>query len=240
MDEEFVSNFIANITTQWLNPEIEKRKFSSQIYALLIFFKPTGAEVLLNEETMLTVEFENLEDLPLSKNDALTLSELEKYNIKNIRIPDEIFNNYGYIAAIIVNGNWILNFNLIPNKIESKEKIELAEGFVKAADAANNAKIKSYVTFQALEQAIHAVLFHNSYLKNKIQNSNTHKITKTLVNSEAKMGNIPMDVANLFNRLHADRPKIYSRDNPANILSQADLQTVKNFIELQKRHITQN
>lgn len=239
MDTKGTKNLINQIHENWVKPEIDKRKFKESIFAVLIIFKKDGTEVLFNTETQLTIEIDPAVGGKLTPGKPVTVAELSKHKIKNIKVPSEIFDKYPFIAATTINNYWTIYFNTIPNKEESREKLALAESFIQAANGTSDEKVKSYNIFQALEQAVHAALLGNHIVQEKIKKVKKHTGTKSLVNLQAKQGNIPQDIAQLFNNLHKNRSTIYSREKISKDVSEKDILSIEDFIQSVRKSISQ-
>ena len=239
MNPEAIKNFIKQIHELWVVPEIARRNFTEPIYAILIVFKSGITEVLFYRETSLHITIDPSVGGFLSPGAPVTADELAKHKIKSIRVPEKIFANYGFIAAVTINQNWTVYFNFIPNKKEAREKLELAEEFIKAVETVNNEKVKAYNLFQALEQAVHATLLNHPVHERKIRSNKSHQSTKALVNIESKSGNIPTEISNLFNELFKNRSKIYTSQAISLNLTKENIDLVKRYIEMQKRIIAQ-
>lgn len=238
MNSELYDNLKRQIEDNWLQPEIEKRGFTQPVFAILAVFKPEGTEVLLNGETNLILEVQATNNSTISDGGKITIEQLNLYAVRSIKVTEEIFYNYGYIAAVIVNENWHIKFDFIPQKKELKEKIEIAEDFVKAAEAVTHEKVKAYNLYQAVEQATQSVLFMNAHHKDIIQKAKKHNATKTLVNQELQMGNMPKEVVNLYNRLLNERPKIYTQQSLSITLTDENIFVIKNYIQSYKKLFT--
>ncbi|MDD2646685.1 MAG: hypothetical protein PHV78_00200 [Patescibacteria group bacterium] len=225
-------NLIRQIHELWIMPEVARRNFTDPIYAILIIFRPEKTEIRLNGETELKITIDPSVGGPLVPGAPITAQELAKHKIKNISVPEEIFDNFGFIAVVTINKYWTIYFNFIPNKKNACEKIRLAEDFIKSAKAVSTEKVKAYNLFQALEQALHATLFKNPLQGNNIKGAKTHGATQSLVNIEAKNNNIPRELSNLFNQLLSNRSQIY-KFSPTSIIA------TKENIDLVERYIMQ-
>lgn len=239
MNEEAVQNFIKQIHDLWVVPEISRRNFTDQIYGILIIFKPGGTEILFNGETRLRIEINQSVGGKLKVGAPVTVEEFAKHKIKNIKVPEDIFNNYGFIAAVTINNQWTIYFNFAPNKKEAGEKIELAEEFIKAAESVTNKKVKLYNLFQALEQAIHSTLLTHPVHEKKVKKNKSHGSIKAMVNIGYREGNIPKQVSELFNKLFENRSTIYSPNETTIDVSKENIDLVKNYISNQKIITTQ-
>lgn len=239
MSPEATENLINQIHENWVKPEVERRSFPEPIYAILIIFKKGATEIRFNQETKLKIEIDPTVGGHLTPGAPVTATDLAKHRIKNISVPDEVFENHPYIAAVVIDKKWTIYFNFIPNKTEAKEKLALAEDFLIAARSAANDKVRSYNAFHALEQAVHAALLENPTTESKIKQNKTHNGVKVQVNLQSKQGNMPQRIADLFNNLHKERPKIYSREKTSVSLTDADITVIENFIQSLRRSVTQ-
>ncbi|RYD58603.1 MAG: hypothetical protein EOP56_03180 [Sphingobacteriales bacterium] len=229
MDEVALNNFIKQIEELWIIPELERRgTYKERIWAVLIVFKE-NVEVLFNTETSLTVTIQkNGNIIP---GEPVKVEHLAECKVTDVQIPEEVFLNYSYIAAITTSPTWFIKFDFIPNKKQALKRISLAIDFLSAAEVSLNNKVKAYNLFQALEQAVHASLLNNALQQEKIKNGKTHAATKTIVNLETKTGYMPAAIASLFNKLHDNRGSIYSEEELNETFDSSSFLIVKEYIE---------
>lgn len=239
MKESVTTNIFTQIKEFWVEPEIKRRNFTDHIYAVLIVFKPSGPEVIFNSETMLTLEIDTSTGDSLEPNTPITVSQFAKMKIKAVKVPEEIFYNYGFICVVSTNHGSTIYLNFVPNKIDALERIDIAEGFLKAAENVSNEKVKAYNLFQAIEQVVHATLLTHPIHERKIRESKSHGSTKSLVNLESRKGQIPKEVTNLFNKLFENRSKIYSAKKIEESFGQENIEIIRNYIFQIKQRIIQ-
>ena len=232
MDEIALNRLISQVTTLFVGPEVKKRDFKDKIFAVLILFQENvPPQVKLNLECPFTLEIEiNPEKgVGFTPGKSYSLNEISQYDIKNITLPESIFNDFAYIACWTINNKWFIKFNFFYNKGEAKKRIEKSKEFLKLAKAAKDNDIKSYNLFHSVEAAIHAYFFFRPGLKEKITKSRKHNNIQTFVNKDCGLGNFPSDLRNLFNSLLKNRRAIYD-DNVSLSVTKKDFDIVEKFL----------
>ena len=239
MDNRWVQGLINQIQETWIIPEAERRNFSESIFAALVVFEVGATKVLLNGETRFRVKIDPAVGGELNTGAVVTLDELKKHKILSIKIPDAIYDNYPFIACVIVGDQWTIRFNTIPNKIEGRDKLLLAKDFIRVAKAAETEKVKLYNVFQAIEQAAHAALLGNPSTIENVRKAKKHEAIKSTLNSQANLGNIPDEIAQLFNNLLQNRKKLYSQEEVGVTLTLKDFSLIEGYIESLWRNVVQ-
>lgn len=239
MDKEVTKRLVQQITSLWVKPEIKRRNFKEKIFALLILFEENKKpKVLLNFECKFKVTIDPSVGGRLMPGQPITFKELTKHKITDITIPESLFLECAFIAAITINGRWFIKFNFLYNKNEAQKRLVKAESFLKAARTVSNNDVRSYNLFHALEQAIHTYFMLRPGMKKKIKESKKHRAIKKDVNLDTKLGNFPTELKDLFNTLLGKRKAIYD-ENVKFKVSNKDIIEVDNFIKYLKKLIRQ-
>jgi len=204
-DSLMAKRLIEQTLTNWVNPELEKRKSEGKITgdfnlkSAQVIFTIGGPNIVrINEEIRAVVKAKI--NRPIKKGELIFGKDVE--NIESFRLVDEE-KDFGHITIIHLSKGWFVGFSFIYDVTKSKELHSIAIEFMRSAQVDLEAKrYRSFVELASI--AAENLAKARIYLlpDDEIRKAKTHKVIRNKVNSYARTNSvIKTDQKDVFNEL---------------------------------------
>ncbi|HUV42995.1 MAG TPA: HEPN domain-containing protein [Patescibacteria group bacterium] len=204
-DALIAKRLIEQTLTNWVNPEIEKRKSEDKlpsdfrIKAAQVIFSVGGPPLVrINSEVKVIIEAKF--NRPIEKGEAVLNKDIE--DIRSFRLIDEE-KDFGHITIVKLTKGWFVGFSFIYDVSKSKEIYDIAIEFMKSAHAELEAKrYRPFVesAFVAAENLAKARIY--LLPDQEIRKTKTHGLVHGKVNRYARTSSIiKTDQKDVFNEL---------------------------------------
>jgi len=210
-DALMAKRLIEQTLTNWVNPELEKRKSENKLNpdfklkAAQIIFSVGGSPLVrINSEVKVIVKAKF--NRPIKKGEAVFNKDIE--DIRSFHLIEEE-KDFGHITIVRLVKGWFVGFSFIYDVSKSKELYDIAAEFMKSAYADLQEKRHRPFIESALIAAENLAKARIYLLPDEeIRKAKTHGLVQSKVNRYAQTNSIiKLDQKDVFNELIKLRDK---------------------------------
>ena len=197
-----------NFIDMFFSPHIEKlqkqgtlpKPFSVSMAQIVFYADDRPNEIRLNKEVRVEV-------ITNDGKDAWVNSDTQESNISHLKLDSKDDPNAGHFTMINTgNGNWFGSFDFLYNKEKAMQHLNAAQEFIHGAEYAATYgfwRLFSDCMFSSKELISRAYLLLSP--DKKYTKKGSHSVTHSRINMQSKLGNIPKEYIEIFNKFHSIR-----------------------------------
>jgi len=206
-DPEFQQRVLSQFLDLYVIPEIVKRQEMGELErpvalrAAQVVFSPDGrkAEVRINSEVRVLARPVLRSGVAKDVGDVVFPHEIEGF--EQFWLTDQDDPDCGHATLLNIQGVWFIGFDFRRNKDLARKYLVVAQQFYEAAEFSWNRRNWSSLVdnlFSAAELAAKAELVQVFW---SLRKSRRHTAVHDQYNRYAKLGNVPCEFREVFNRL---------------------------------------